>query len=154
MVCSETTEPNVTLICDGCDGEVCFACVDPPVTAAPPGDWFCAACERKTKLAKLKREGINAAAAAVVAARPVWDCTGDPGASWSYEDEWQDFLCTDRDSFPRGAPLPVAWKSSGDDTYVNLGEDGFGGTRKGGKRAGSGAGGGGGRIPKKSRPSL
>ncbi|TMW61291.1 hypothetical protein Poli38472_013754 [Pythium oligandrum] len=35
------------LICDGCDGEYEMALLDPPLTEAPSGDWFCVACSVK-----------------------------------------------------------------------------------------------------------
>ncbi|ETM00466.1 hypothetical protein L917_02814 [Phytophthora nicotianae] len=35
------------VICDGCDGEFDIATLNPPLTEAPEGDWFCSACSIK-----------------------------------------------------------------------------------------------------------
>ena len=43
--CQQYLPADVILLCDGCDAEFHFACVEPPIDAIPEGEWFCAICK-------------------------------------------------------------------------------------------------------------
>ena len=55
-VCGSGEDDATLLLCDGCDAGCHLACCDPPLSAMPDGDYFCAEC--------------TAAAAAAPAAKP------------------------------------------------------------------------------------
>ena len=40
---------NDILLCDACGGGFHTRCLQPPLGAVPPGDWFCAGCARKRR---------------------------------------------------------------------------------------------------------
>ncbi|KAJ1454750.1 hypothetical protein M885DRAFT_417947, partial [Pelagophyceae sp. CCMP2097] len=43
-ICGRVDDSATVLLCDGCDGEFHMACLDPPLSAIPEGDWFCPEC--------------------------------------------------------------------------------------------------------------
>eukprot|EP00127_Corallochytrium_limacisporum_P000488 Clim_evm17s14 gene=Clim_evmTU17s14 len=47
QICSELDNPETILLCDKCDKGFHMACVDPPLTRVPKGDWFCPGCIKK-----------------------------------------------------------------------------------------------------------
>ena len=51
IVCGKTDNAPEMLLCDGCDvaGAHHMACLDPPLTCAPEGDWFCPDCIKDQK---------------------------------------------------------------------------------------------------------
>ena len=42
MVCGQSSDPHLILLCDGCDNEAHLACVG--LSQVPAGDWFCSSC--------------------------------------------------------------------------------------------------------------
>lgn len=59
-VCGSGEDDATLLLCDGCDAGTHLACCDPPLSAMPDGDYFCAECTAATaasaaKLAKKPR---------------------------------------------------------------------------------------------------
>ena len=46
IVCGKTDNAAEMLLCDGCDtaGAHHLACLNPPLTSAPEGEWFCPDC--------------------------------------------------------------------------------------------------------------
>ena len=42
MICGLSSDPNLILLCDGCDKEAHLACVG--LSQVPAGDWFCSSC--------------------------------------------------------------------------------------------------------------
>ena len=45
MKCCSGADEDKLLLCDGCDNGCHIYCCDPPLAAAPIGDWFCAVCD-------------------------------------------------------------------------------------------------------------
>ena len=45
--CSVCDEGGDLIICDGCDSPIHMACVKPPLSVIPEGDWFCHFCQDK-----------------------------------------------------------------------------------------------------------
>jgi len=43
-VCGRTDRPECLILCDGCDAQQHWYCVDKKLTGPPEGDWFCADC--------------------------------------------------------------------------------------------------------------
>ncbi|CAM9862982.1 unnamed protein product, partial [Chrysoparadoxa australica] len=44
-LCGLDGDPSRVLVCDGCDKEFHLACLEPPLTVVPEGDWFCPGCQ-------------------------------------------------------------------------------------------------------------
>jgi len=44
-ICSEHTQPNQMLACDGCDRGYHMFCLQPSIVEIPSGDWFCVNCQ-------------------------------------------------------------------------------------------------------------
>ena len=42
--CGSADDPGRLLLCDECDAAYHTSCLDPPLDASPPGDWFCPKC--------------------------------------------------------------------------------------------------------------
>ena len=43
-VCGKTDDPQLIVLCDGCDEEFHIGCLTPPLATVPEGDWFCSNC--------------------------------------------------------------------------------------------------------------
>ena len=47
VVCRGTDNAALMVVCDACESVCHLACADPPLSAVPPGDWFCSTCAEK-----------------------------------------------------------------------------------------------------------
>ncbi|XP_063930564.1 zinc finger protein ubi-d4-like isoform X2 [Zophobas morio] len=46
LVCQKNTSEETLLFCDNCDRAFHMECLNPPLSAAPEGDWICPVCPR------------------------------------------------------------------------------------------------------------
>lgn len=44
VICDDNSRPTETLLCDNCDSSFHMACLTPPITEVPSGEWFCERC--------------------------------------------------------------------------------------------------------------
>jgi len=44
VICGQSDREESMLLCDGCDGGFHMACLTPPLTSVPRGEWFCPDC--------------------------------------------------------------------------------------------------------------
>ena len=43
-MCGRSDREDRLLLCDGCDSGYHLDCLDPPLSAVPPDEWFCPEC--------------------------------------------------------------------------------------------------------------
>ena len=46
-ICKTSSNPERTLLCDSCDRAFHIDCLRPPLSAVPPGDWYCRRCVKR-----------------------------------------------------------------------------------------------------------
>ena len=46
-ICKSSSNPERTLLCDSCDRAFHIDCLRPPLSAVPPGDWYCRRCVKR-----------------------------------------------------------------------------------------------------------
>jgi len=55
-VCRRKTDPDMMLLCDGCDNAYHMYCLKPKLKTIPEGEWFCPECKPKQRVRSPKKK--------------------------------------------------------------------------------------------------
>merc|ERR1712073_154011 len=55
-VCRRKTDPDMMLLCDGCDNAYHMYCLKPKLKTIPEGEWFCPECKPKERVRSPKKK--------------------------------------------------------------------------------------------------